>query len=129
MQPQESESSLIEITNRIRILENKYTQMRERLFLINQNMIDQYKNLIQETQDTNIEIKDIKHDLFTIKEALNHIINNLNSFAKKEDLKALEKYINMLDPLLFVTHNQLEEELKKRHHGISKKKPKRTTHK
>lgn len=128
MLPQESTSNLIEITNRIRILENKYTQMRERLFLINQNMIDQYKKIIEETQDINIEIKDIKNDLFTIKEALNHIINEMGSFARKENLKVLEKYINLLDPLSFVTHNQLEEELKKRH-GISKKERKRTTHK
>ena len=91
-------------------------------------MIDQYKKIIEETQDINIEIKDIKNDLFTIKEALNHIINEMNSFARKENLMVLEKYINMLDPLSFVTHNQLEEELKKRH-GISKKKHKRTTHK
>ena len=128
MLPQESTSNLIEITNRIRILENKYTQMRERLFLINQNMIDQYKKIIEETQDINIEIKDIKNDLFTIKEALNHIINEMGSFARKENLKVLEKYINLLDPLSFVTHNQLEEELKKRH-GISKKERKRAAHK
>src|SRR3989344_5380162 len=128
MQEQENTSNLIEITNRIRILENKYTQMRERLFLINQNMIDQYKKIIEETQDINIEVKDLKNDLFSIKEALNHIITEMNSFARKENLMVLEKYINMLDPLSFVTHNQLEEELKKRH-DISKKKRKRTTHK
>ena len=128
MQEDQSQSNLIEVTNRIRILENKYTQMRERLFLINQNMIDQYKKIMEETQDINIDLKDIKNDIFSIKEALNHIINEMNSFARKENIKVLEKYINLLNPLSFVTHNQLQEELKKRH-GISKKRVKRTTHK
>jgi len=92
---------------RVRILESRYNVMRERLLLINQNMIDEYKRLNDELKEMNEDVKDLKKELFEIKEALNKIIYELQFFARKDNLLVLEKYINMWNPLHFVTEEDV----------------------
>lgn len=109
-----------EVNDRVRILESRYNLMRERMLMINQNMVDEYKNLLEEIKLLNEEIKEIKESMFTIKDAMYKIVNELNLFAKKEDLKILEKYINLWDPLKFVTEEQVLKLIEEKH-GKGKK--------
>lgn len=102
---------------RLRILESRYNIMRERLLLINQNMIDEYKKLNEEVKELNEEIKEIKKDLFEIKEALHKIIYEMQFFARKDSLKVLEKYINMWNPLNFVTEQEVLKLIKESKRG------------
>ena len=92
---------------RVRILESKYNIMRERLLLINQNMIDEYKKLNEDIKIIEDELKELKKDIFEIKEILHKIAYELQFFAKKDSLKVLEKYINMWNPLNFVTEEDV----------------------
>ena len=117
----QSYGDLSELSSRIRMLENKYNTIRERLFLINQNMIDEYKKIIEEIRSVNMDIREVKNDIFNIKETLKHIIKDMELFAKKENLKVVEKYINMWNPLNFVTQQEITELMKgRRKHGKNK---------
>lgn len=107
-------SPLNEINTRIRILEGKYTVTRERMLLINQNMIDHYKVLTAEIKSINEELREIKENLEQIKETTRNIVKEMSFFARKEQLKVLEKYINMWNPLNFVTEEQVLELLEKK---------------
>lgn len=111
--PQEQYSEINEVGGRIRILENKYSLARERIFLVNQNMIDSHKKLMIDIDSINKDIKDIKNDLFLVKDSIRSLVKEFDNFAKKEDLKVLEKYINMLNPFKFVTEEQVIEIIKK----------------
>jgi len=99
---------------RARILESKYKNLRERILIVNQNMVQGYKNSSTEIKFLNNNINELKKDMFEIKENIHKLIHDLQFFASKQDLKVLEKYINMWDPLNFVTQKDLEELLKKR---------------
>ncbi len=119
MQPQDPQDILMEINNRTRLLENKYSLMRDRVFMVNQNMIEEYKKLSQEMKGINKDLKEIKNDVFKIRDTLKQVINEMEFFARKENLKVLEKYINMWNPLSYVTQEELTQqllELKKRKH-------------
>ena len=123
---QDSSSVINEINNRVRLLENKQSLVRDRMLIINQNMIDEYKKLMIEIRTINSDIKEIKSDLFTIKETIHSLVKELDSFAKKENVKVLEKYINLWNPLNFVTEKQVLELIK----SVKKsgKHKKRTSH-
>ena|SRR3989344_2910242 len=97
---------------RIRILETKYSLVRERMFVINQNMIDEYKKLSEDMHLLQSDLKDLKDTLFEIKETTRQIIKELETFSKKEDVKVLEKYINFWNPLKFVTEKEVIELIK-----------------
>ncbi len=113
-QPQNPYNTLMELTNRLRILEGRYSSTRERMFVMNQNMIDHYKRTNVELKTLNEDMRDMKQDIFTIKETVRHLVQEMENFVRKEQLKVLEKYINMWDPFNFVTQEEVEEIIEKK---------------
>jgi len=103
-----------DINTRIRILEGKYNLTRERMLLINQNMIDHYKTLNEEIRTIKNDLKEIKEIMETIKETNSIMIKEMSFFARKEQLKVLEKYINMWNPLNFITKEEVLELINKK---------------
>ncbi len=119
-QMSESENFYVDATSRIRGLEGKYNLLRDRALIINNNMIEQYKKTMTEVNAVNSDIKEIKSDIFKIKEAMKHILKEFELFARKDEVKYLEKYINLWNPMKFIT----EEELNKALETIKDKKKK-----
>ena len=113
-QPQNPYNTLMELTNRLRILEGRYSSTRERMFVMNHNMIDHYKRTNVELKTLNEDMRDMKQDIFTIKETVRHLVQEMENFVRKEQLKVLEKYINMWDPFNFVTQEEVEEIIEKK---------------
>ncbi|MBT6995084.1 hypothetical protein HN865_02310 [Candidatus Woesearchaeota archaeon] len=103
-----------ELNTRIRILEGKYNLTRERMLLINQNMIDHYKTLNEEIRTVKKDLKEIKEIMETIKETNASMIKEMSFFARKDQLKVLEKYINMWNPLNFITKEEVLELINKK---------------
>ena len=115
---------LSEIVIRIRSLESKYSLLGERLLIVNQNMISQFKKTSSELKAVNYDIKELRTELFKNKELLRDLSRELDFFATKEHLKTLEKYINLWDPMKFITEDDLEKILEKRRNAkLSKKSP------
>ncbi|MBS3150332.1 hypothetical protein J4425_00805 [Candidatus Woesearchaeota archaeon] len=92
---------------RLRLIESRYGMLRDRMIIVNQNMIDEYKKLSQNIKILDSEIKDVKKDMIQIKDALNAVSRELKNFSKVEDFKVLEKYINFWNPLKFVTEEEV----------------------
>lgn len=103
----------IELTNRLRVLESKQSMFSERLLVVNQNMLEEYKRLMKEIKAVDIEINELKKDLNNLKNILKHLTEEASTFAKKDSLKVLEKYINLWNPLNFVTEKDVENIIKR----------------
>ncbi len=116
---QQGEDPTVEIVNRIRVLESKYTQLGERVLVINQNLIKQYKKLAKDIRAGEENIKDVKNDLNNVKNILKHLTEEAADFAKKDSLKILEKYINLWNPLNFVTETDVKRMIEEVKHGGS----------
>lgn len=106
-QPEQGMNLMI-LNNRLRILEERYSTNRERMFVMNQNMIEHYKKINFDISSLNKEMKELKDEIFTIKETVKHLVQELDNFARKEQLKVLEKYINMWNPFNYVTEEEVE---------------------
>ena len=109
---------LIELTNRIRVIESKNSLLSERMLVMNQNMIEEYKKMIRDVKSLEGEIGDMKNDLNNLKNIIKHLTEEAKNFARKDSLKILEKYINLWNPLTFVTTTEVkklvEEEVRKK---------------
>jgi len=107
-----------EINNRVRTLENRYNLLTERLLIVNQNMIEEYKKLMKEVTLVNSDIREIKKELQDIKDVITNLVKEMDTFAKKDQVMVVEKYLNLINPLNFVTEEQLnkalDEKLKKK---------------
>lgn len=106
---QEQQEMGFDINSRVREIEGKYNLLRDRALIINQNMILQYKKNASELVMVNDDLKEMKADIFKLKETIRHLVEEVNMFARKEDLKVLEKYISFWNPLKFVTENEVRE--------------------
>ena len=113
-QIQDPYSLINELNTRIRILEGKYNLTRERMLVINQNMLDHYKKLTTDIKIIDEDITEIKESLDLLKNTIKNTLKELQLLARKEDLKILEKYINMWDPLKVITKEEVEEIIEKR---------------
>jgi ribosomal protein S4 len=99
---------LSDLNNRVRTLENKYNLFGERLLIVNKNMIEEYKNIIREIKLINADLREIKNETHHVKEVINNVVGEMEFFARRDQVKVLDKYIKLWDPIKFVTDEQLQ---------------------
>ncbi len=105
------------LSRRIRILEERNSNTQNRLGILEQNMLSRHKQLNTEIKTILSEMNELKKDISEIKDRMLTLIKELQMSAKKEELNILKKYIELWEPIKFVTHNEIreviEENLKK----------------
>tara|TARA_Y100000310_G_scaffold202483_1_gene202671 strand:+ start:9145 stop:9546 length:402 start_codon:yes stop_codon:yes gene_type:complete len=96
-----------DINNRVRTLENRYNLFGERLLVVNQNMIEEYKKLTKEMRLINDDLKEMKQDMFKVRDVITNVVKEMEGFAKRDQIKVLEKYIDLWSPLNLVTRTEV----------------------
>ncbi len=104
---------LADLNARIRSLENKYNTLTERLLVVNQNMIYEYKKLMKELKEIAQTTTKTKIDMATTQETVRDVVKEMSIFAKKDQIKVLEKYMDLLNIMNFVTEEELNKKLEK----------------
>ncbi len=102
---------------RVRVLESRYSLMRDRLFLINQNMLTEYKRLNKEIRFIDDELKGLKQEVNEVKNLLRKLISEIDGFARKEDLKVVQKYLDIINPINFMTEDDVKKIIRGEHHS------------
>ena len=90
--------------------------------VINQNMMDHYKKLNSGIRTIEEDMTEIKQTLEVLRDAVRDVVKELRLLARKDDLKVLEKYINLWSPVNIVTKEEVEEMLEKRLKNVRSKK-------
>ena len=114
---QEITQVIVDLNNRVRTLENKYNLLGERLLIVNQNMIEEYKRLLRELKIVNDDTREMRQEIFLTQDAMRNVVKEMELFAKKEQIKVLEKYIDLLNPMRFVTEEEVESIVQKHSKG------------
>jgi len=123
--PTDQSHIVADLNSRVRSLENKYNTLTERLLVINQNMIQEYKKLMEEMRNISKDSKTTRMNIASTQEVVKDVVKELSIFAKKDQIKMLEKYIDMINILKLVTDEQLEERLESFKLDLNKPKTKR----
>ena len=95
--------------SRLRVLEERYGNLQTELRVTEENMIGRNKKLTTEIKTLTSDINELRKEISEIKDRVVMIVKEFQVFAKKEDVKVLQKYIEMWEPLNFVTHKEVEE--------------------
>jgi len=101
-------SELSLVGRRVRVLEERYNTLRRKSQVTEQNMVTTNKKLMTDIKTLTTEMNEIKKEIEGIKGTLRQIIEELKKNAKKEEVKILEKYVNLWEPIKFVTRNEVE---------------------
>jgi len=118
---QDVSKTLGELSRRVRTLEEKLDAARERLDIVDDSMHDLIEKLKEDTLELNEKISEINSVLTEFKTTIQQIIKQLGVFAHKSDLKALEKYVDIMDPSRYLTEEQIIELIRKERIGKRKK--------
>lgn len=100
------------VSRRLRLLEESFTNMRRSQQVTEQNMLLKHKNFATEVKTINSEITDLRSEISDAKDKILMLVEELKTAAKRDELKILEKYINLWNPVKFVTQNEVEEIVK-----------------
>lgn len=100
--------SINSISRRLRVIEERYSNLISKNQLTDQNMLANHKKLRTEIKAISQEITEIKSDLTHLNETSNLIIQELRECARKEDVEVLDKYLKLWEPVRFVTQSQVE---------------------
>lgn len=113
----EIRSDINMLERRFRLLEESIKNLRKSLQVTESNMITKNRTFSTEIKALTSDLDETKSEITEIKEKIISIINELQSYAKLNDVKILEKYLHMWNPVKFVTQDEvekiIEEKLKK----------------
>ncbi len=103
--------NLSSISRRLRMLEERYTKLVSRLQLNEHDSMDFKKRTNVNIRTINSELDEIKSEINEIKDRIILIVKELKLTAKKEDVNILKRYIEMWEPVNFVTRDELNKKL------------------
>lgn len=96
------------LSRRLRLLEEGFTNIRRFSQVSEENMIAKNKHFSAEIKTMSSDIIEIRKEMQEVRDKLMLVIRELQSVARKEEVKVLEKYINLWNPIKFVTQNEIE---------------------
>lgn len=102
---------LSEVTNlstRLRIIEERYINLRRKSQLDEQNMLMTHKKVTSEFKALTSEINEMRRDTDKIKNDIKLIIKELRECAKTDEIRVLQRYIDFWEPVNFVTKGEVE---------------------
>lgn len=97
------------LSRRLRLLEEGFTNIRRFFQVTEENMIAKNKHFSAEIKTVSSDISEIRKEVQELKDKLLLVIREFQTVARKEEVKVLEKYINMWNPIKFVTQNEVGE--------------------
>ena len=97
------------LSRRLRLLEEGFTNLRRFFQVTEENMIAKNKHFSAEIKTLTSDINEIRKEIQELKDKLLLVIRELQTVARKEEVKVLEKYINLWNPIKFVSQNEVEQ--------------------
>jgi len=96
------------LSRRLKLLEEGFTNLRRFLQVTEENIISRNKHNSAEFKTVNSDIMELRKELQETRDKLSLVIRELQTVARKDEVKVLEKYINLWNPIKFVSQNEIE---------------------
>jgi hypothetical protein len=93
---------------RIRVSEERMNELRKKLLFIEQNMLTNHKKVVSDLKLSNAEIDELRHKQTEVEDRIITIIKELRLTARKTDIDVMKRYIELWDPVKFVTADYAE---------------------
>ncbi len=108
----------IDSTNkRLKLCEERITLLSRKVELIEQNLLNFERKINNNIKVINDELDEFRRDINEIKKVLSKMNDEMKTFAKKELVTTIQKYLDLWNPVKFVTleelNNILNEKLKR----------------
>ncbi|MFT4310507.1 MAG: hypothetical protein ACMXYC_02655 [Candidatus Woesearchaeota archaeon] len=106
--PLESGPQMGNLARRLKLLEELMENIRKRQQLLDQSILEHQKKTGVSIGSFEEELSSMRTDISDVKKNVRIIIEELQGCAKKEEVDTLQKYINLWEPIRFITINQAQ---------------------
>lgn len=96
------------VGTRLSLLENRSTNLTRRVEVSDDSILKLRKRINDEIKTINSDIVEIRRSLTELTNKTSLIIKELKTRAGKEDVEVIRKYVEMWEPLNFVTREEAE---------------------
>lgn len=100
-------SKISDINTRIRILEEKLDSMSDKLKITESTQVKNFKEVNKKLEEREERLKELEKEVRSVKETIEVILKQMKLFANKKDYKKVEKFVELLDPLQFLTRDEI----------------------
>jgi hypothetical protein len=122
--PPEVLTQLRDESRRLRMLEERFVSLRKSLQVNQQDGLSKHKKSTIEIRNITKEIDALKKDFNSLQDKITLVVTEMQQLARKDDVVTLQKYINLWEPIHFVTRNEVqrvvEEVLSKSNNNVPK---------
>ena len=96
------------LSRSVRTLEERTTNLIRKSQIEEQNMLSSNKKFSGDIKSINDALHEIKKQIAEVNDHMHQVVEELKRGAKKEEVRVLQKYIEMWEPVNFVTRNEVE---------------------
>lgn len=97
------------MNNKVSSMEKKLGTFESQLRIIEEDSIDKHREAMEQIKEFKNSIAGIQEQISDFQEQIERLSDRLGEFASRENVKVLEKYINLWSPLDFVTRKEAQE--------------------
>jgi len=93
---------------RVRIQEERYSELRKKMLVVEQNMLSNHKKAMNEIKVLQSDVTEVRRTMQAIEDKMITIIKELRLTARKEDVDIMKRYLDLWDPIKFITSQQVD---------------------
>jgi len=99
---------ILTVVERLKNSESNLDLVNEKLELLDHNSVKNFKKVFSEIKGLREEIRDMRHDIDVIKEFNAKASKQIRLMTTVDEVKRLEKYIDLWNPMEFVTRQEID---------------------
>lgn len=104
------------LNRRIMVLEERYSNVRKKMQLTENSLLKLSKDITKEVRAVNGSFTDYRHEFIDLRDKVRLIVKELQDCAKSDEVRTLSTYLELWEPLHFVTRSELDKEIETLRH-------------
>lgn len=105
--------AILTVTQRQKDLEASIDLINDKFEMLDHNSVTNFKKVVSDIKNVRDDLHDLKDEIKQIKEFNLKVSKQMRLMAGADEVAKLEKYIDLWDPMGFVTREELESSQKK----------------
>ena len=110
--------TLVTVIQRQKDIESLLENINEKTDMIDHNSVLDFKKVFSKLKTLSDEISDLKSEIKKIKDFQDKITKQMRLFSTIDEVKKLEKYIDLWEPLNFVNRDEIQELFEKQKNEV-----------
>jgi phage-related minor tail protein len=97
-----------EIERRLKILEDRYSTLRKKTQTTDENLLASERRFTRDFKAVSQDVLEIKRSVALLQENMAQMAEELSTTAKRPEFRTLEAYLSFIEPMQFVTRQDLK---------------------